>query len=204
MYKHFVWDFDGTLFNTYPAMVSLLVDMLKEIGKDAHPVLIEKEMRMSMAHALRYCEKNYGINDDFIEDYSRRRQTYDVLHSAPYPDIFEICEAIAKAGKFNYLYTHRGENAILMLEKFGLKDFFRESLTAEKVTRRKPDPQGMYYLIDKYQLVASEILMIGDRDLDIMAGKNAGTDGCFYSETGEINANADWNITDFKAIYQWL
>ncbi|HWT26865.1 MAG TPA: HAD hydrolase-like protein [Mobilitalea sp.] len=31
MYKHIIWDFDGTLFDTYPAMGSVFKEMLKEI-----------------------------------------------------------------------------------------------------------------------------------------------------------------------------
>jgi phosphoglycolate phosphatase-like HAD superfamily hydrolase len=33
MYKNIIWDFDGTLFNTYPAITASFNSTLDDIGK---------------------------------------------------------------------------------------------------------------------------------------------------------------------------
>jgi phosphoglycolate phosphatase len=39
---------------------------------------------------------------------------------------------------------------------------------------KKPDPMALNWLLDKHQLSASEMLMVGDSKNDILAAKNAG------------------------------
>ena len=35
--QHFIWDFDGTLFDTYPVIIDDLRCALQEYGKDLDP-----------------------------------------------------------------------------------------------------------------------------------------------------------------------
>lgn len=204
MYKYFVWDFDGTLFDTYPAMVGLLKQMLEEAGFKPNEAILMREMKVSMADSLTYCKNEFGISESFIEAYGKRREVFDVEGSLPYSGAMEVCKAIATAGKLNFLYTHRGDNAIEMMDRHGLLPYFKENLTASYPFKRKPDPEGMNYLIQKYGLNPREILMIGDRELDVLAGKNAGTDACFFHEAGLINPYADVNIKSLEELFKWI
>ncbi|MDW2886482.1 hypothetical protein [Exiguobacterium artemiae] len=34
MYRHVIWDFDGTLFDTYPVMATVLQEMLRGQGQN--------------------------------------------------------------------------------------------------------------------------------------------------------------------------
>lgn len=204
MYRIFVWDFDGTLFDTYPAMVSLLKQMLEEAGFKPNEATLMEEMKISMGHALSYCRSTFGITDAFIEAYARRRETFDVANSQPYPDALKVCKALTDSGGLNFLYTHRGGNAVEMLARHGFLPYFKENLTSDYPFKRKPDPEGLNYLIQKYNLNPKDILMIGDRDLDVMAGKNAGTDACFFNEAGRNHIQADINIERLEALLNWL
>lgn len=204
MYNSFVWDFDGTLFDTYPAMVNLLKEMLESEGYMPSEERLMREMKSSMGHALDYCRSTFGVSEAFIQSYGQRRERYDVTHSQPYPYALAVCKAIFDSGKLNFLYTHRGDNAIEMMAIHGLLPYFKESLTTAYSFKRKPDPEGMHYLIAKYSLKPKEILMIGDRDLDILAGKNAGTDACFINELGLKHVSADINISSLDALLKWV
>lgn len=200
MYKAFIWDFDGTLFNSYPAMVDLLYLMLEEEGLEPDKRILHREMKKSMGDAMAYCQQHYGVTELFIQRYTARREAYDVENSLPFPGALEACQAIAASGNFNFLFTHRGENAVKMMEIHGFLPLFRENITAAYPFRRKPDPEGIAYLIGKYALNPSEILMIGDRDLDLLAGKNAGTATCYFNEMGMTNPIADINFSHFSAL----
>ena len=63
---------------------------------------------------------------------------------------------------------------------------------------RKPDPTALNWLIDKHSIVKENALMIGDRDIDIIAAHNAGIAGCLFDEGGYFeNTNAEHRIKEF-------
>ena len=59
---------------------------------------------------------------------------------------------------------------------------------------RKPSPEGIEYLLGKYKLPVRECLMIGDRELDVLAGKNAGVDACLFTLEKDVVSAADYVV----------
>ena len=77
------------------------------------------------------------------------------------------------AGIEQFVYTHKGENALVILRDLGLESFFTEILTSQSGFARKPDPEAAMYLIEKYGLHPEKIYYIGDRSLDIDFARNS-------------------------------
>jgi len=94
-YKNIIWDFDGTLFDTYPAMTKCLVAALEEMGvravyDEAHALL-----KRSMGEARRYYAENFGLDLSELQmRYSEisRQERYGPHASPPFPYIREILE----------------------------------------------------------------------------------------------------------------
>ena len=55
-----------------------------------------------------------------------------------------------EAGIEQFVYTHKGENAFVILRDLGLESFFTEILTSQSGFARKPDPEAAMYLMEKY------------------------------------------------------
>jgi HAD superfamily hydrolase (TIGR01549 family) len=201
LYKHIIWDFDGTLFDTYPVMGSIFKDVLEEEGIVESLDEILKHMKVSMSCALQYYEKKYHINDTFVDKYNKQRKDMEVNLSKPFTGIEEICRYIHNSGKNNYLYTHRGESAIILLKNYGLYDYFTDFITSQHGFERKPSPNAINYLVDKYNIIHNEAIMIGDRDLDILAAKNAGIHACYFTDSSEKSNIADFTIDSFQQLY---
>lgn len=125
----------------------------------------------------------------------------EVNLSKPYTGIKEICRYIHTSGKNNYLYTHRGESAIILLKKYGLYDYFTDFITSQHGFERKPSPNAINYLVDKYNIVHNEAIMIGDRDLDILSAKNAGIHACYFTDNGGKSNIADYTINNLQQLY---
>ena len=201
MYKHIIWDFDGTLFDTYPVMGSIFKRMLKEEGIEESLGNILKQMKVSMSQAVQYYERKYQINNTFIEKYQEQRKRMEISLCRPFKGITEICKYIHTSGKYNYLYTHRGESSILFLKNYGLYDYFSDFITLQQGFERKPSPNAINHIVDKYNIIHKEALMIGDRDLDILSAKNAGIHGCLFTDSDEKNSIADFTINNFQQLY---
>ncbi|MGM7720049.1 D-glycero-alpha-D-manno-heptose-1,7-bisphosphate 7-phosphatase [Metabacillus sp. Hm71] len=66
---------------------------------------------------------------------------------------------------------------------------------------RKPEPEMLRRLAEKHDVNLSESIMIGDRDVDIMAGKQAGTKTIFI---GEEEGEADYQFPSLLEAAKWL
>ena len=60
-----------------------------------------------------------------------------------------------------------------VLENIGLANSFVEIVNSLNGFKRKPDPEGLNYLIDKYKLDKNNTYYVGDRPLDIKCANNA-------------------------------
>jgi HAD superfamily hydrolase (TIGR01549 family) len=201
LYKHIIWDFDGTLFDTYPVMGSVFKKMLQEKGIEESLDEILKHMKISMSHALHHYEKKYQINNTFIEKYQKQRKDIEISLCKPYRGIEEICKYIHTSGKKNYLYTHRGKSSIILLKNHDLYDYFSDFITSEHGFERKPSPNAINHIVYKYNIIHNEAIMIGDMDIDILSAKNAGIHGCFLTDHNEKSSIADFTINNLDQLY---
>lgn len=202
MYKHIIWDFDGTLFDTYPAMASAYQKTLEHFGITESYEKIMSLMKMSMGHLFDYHKKKYGLDKAFKSQYLIIRKDIEQQLVKPYGGIKEICKQINIDGH-NYVYTHRGESTYEFMNRYEMTGDFTEIVTCENQFKRKPDPEGLLYLIDKYDIKKEEAIMIGDRELDLLAAKNAGIDACYFNNEDAASLDsADFTFLEIDELYE--
>ena len=113
-------------------------------------------------------------NDTYMARYRTHADEEGAETMRPYPGIPEMLRAVVKNGGKNYLYTHRGLNAWEFLRNDGLDTLFCDGVTNKDGFPAKPAPDALNFLAEKHHLNKSECIMMGDRDIDLDAGKNAG------------------------------
>ena len=101
--------------------------------------------------------------------------------AVPFSDAADVLSAIVRAGGRNYLYTHRNRTALGYLETYGLSGYFADAVTSEEGFPAKPAPDAVLALIARNELDPGECVMIGDREIDGMSGKNAGIAGALVN-----------------------
>ena len=195
MFRHVIWDFDGTLYDTYPAMTEALRMTLKEHGYDAPVAEVHGFMKQSVGIAFEHYAKLVRWSPELEAAYRARRVALEADLSKPYAGIPELLRAIIAAGGRNYIFTHRGASLHGMLKKDGLDTAFVECVNTEYDVPRKPAPDGILYLLDKHGLDPEECIMVGDRELDIQSGINAGIATCAYCD----GTGAEITCADFVA-----
>lgn len=182
MYQEFFWDFDGTLFDTYLGMVAAFVKTFKENGI----TLDEKEVYRRMRQTSLGKTFKFYADQNNLNDLDKLRSEYNEFEldlekqMHPFEGVIEILDKIVKDGGHNYLMTHRNQSSIKMLEKFDLNQYFRDYVTAEKKFPRKPNPESLNSLVNKYSLDPTKCVMVGDRVLDIEAAHNAKMAGILF------------------------
>ena len=174
-YLHFFWDYDGTLYDTYPRITRAVIKTLHELGIPAEEAEVHDQVKRSLGHAWAYYCKDRGIdNDTFMACYHVYADVEGEETMRPYPGIPEMLRAIVEKGGKKYLYTHRGLNAWKFLKDDGLDSLFCDGVTNKDGFPAKPAPDALNYLAEKHHLDKSQCIMMGDRDIDLDAGKNAG------------------------------
>ncbi|EEW06822.1 Phosphoglycolate phosphatase (PGP) [Vibrio mimicus VM603] len=61
-----------------------------------------------------------------------------------------------------------------VLEQHGIDHFFSDVIGGDTFPNKKPDPMALNWLLEKHQLTAQQMLMVGDSKNDILAAKNVG------------------------------
>ena len=176
--RHFIWDFDGTLFDSYPIIIATLRAALQEYGHDCDPVEAMRLMLQNIGVAQHYYADKFGIvYEDLIETYySHHNRLNPQLAAEPMADVEKVLKKICESGRKNYIFTHRKcSTTAQYLEKYGLSQYFTEIVGPEAPNfAYKPSPDSLMYLMDKYGMTAEDAVMVGDRDCDLGSARNAG------------------------------
>lgn len=184
-YTEFIWDFDGTLFDTYPYFVSTFKQAMAELGVQADPGHVLALAKVNLATLYEAIGREHGLDTQAVRGAHHRHTRLDgYLQYKPYDGAAALAQAVAQAGGRNYLYTHRGPEAIDAIAHHGMAPYFADYITSADGFPLKPAPDALLFLIEKHGLTPSQCVMLGDRDIDVNAGLHAGTDGALFDPDG--------------------
>ena len=185
-----IWDMDGTLVDSYPAIVPATQQACHEYGLNFSPEYIhEAVIRTSVGAFLEEECKKYGLDSSSVK--TRFNQLNDshieAIHAIHHAE--ETLRLLTASGHRCFVYTHRGASCHAILARTNLLPYFTEVVTALDGFPRKPDPAAILYLIEKYSLLPAHCFYVGDRSLDIEAANNAGIQSILYLDSNSpINA----------------
>ncbi len=177
-YRNFFFDFDGMICDTYPHIVSIFVECMKETrGVEIDYSEAYDKFKVSFATARDF----YGVNDaEWAYFLPRYADLHREPHSKLYPGIREFLEENVRRGGKNYIYTNRGETLYEYLDFFALSHLFTDSI----ISAKKPDPAPLLAMMARDGLAPADCVVVGDRPLDVQGGRNAGLDGILFDEDG--------------------
>lgn len=197
--KHYIWDFDGTLADSYHNLIRYMLQSLADFGKTAEPVEIMEKMMETVGHAIRYYSELY--------DLPQLSERYDYYHElgrndpvSAFDHVPEALNRIQELGGQNYIFTNRGKSVIPMLEMMGLTNYFTEVVKAgDPEFEYKPSPHSILYLMNKYGGTKDDTAMVGDRKCDLESGYQAGCKTIhLLTPIVPQYPDCDWRITSFQ------
>lgn len=170
-----IFDFDGTLADTLPLCYHSFQTVFKAFdGKDftdeeirlmfgpSEPAIIEAHLASDEKEAaIDLYFKTYMENhDDFVN-------RNDKMHM--------LVTGLKDKGIKLGIVTGKSKKSLeISLERLGMEDLFDCKISGDDVDRPKPDPEGIFTLLNELNLEKDEVVFLGDSDADIGAGMNAG------------------------------
>lgn len=193
----FIWDLDGTLLDTYPIIMKSLNETFCYFDIPYEYDEVKKGiLDQSVVNVLKQTSRDfsipYGELKSFFSEKTRSKNNQVILKEGA----VDVLEWTRDKKITNFIYTHKSDNALKILDQLNVGEYFSEVITSSNGFQRKPDSEALDYLIVKYQLKRENTYYIGDRILDVDVAVNANIKSINLTQpSSEFNVNIS-KLTD--------
>lgn len=200
----FIWDIDGTLYDSYDSIVDKKIETLNHfnIGNYDKEFIRDTILNKSTSQFFEYISECYGVEYDKLWEIENSLKV-EVDTIKLMPNVKKVLEELNQKGVQNFIYTHRGPTVYDLLKKQDIDKYFVEVVNIDNGFKRKPDPEAIDYLVNKYSLNKEDTYYIGDRLIDQKCAKNANIKAIFYQSYAGVNLNPndyDYKVTDLMQL----
>ncbi len=178
-----VYDFDGTLVDTLFDIADAVNLSLKELGLRALSCDTIRKYVGKGAEKLMAQSINGTGYDDLPQAVQIFRKHYSenlMNHTRFFPSGREILDHFRD--KKQAICSNKPEEFVRrILESLESLDSFDAILGGDSLKSKKPNPEGLLYLLDRFQCFPEQAVLVGDSPVDIETGKRAGIYTCVVS-----------------------
>ena len=179
--KACIFDLDGTLTNTLESMTYSVNLRLEEMGlskitKDQCRLFVGNGARVLMEKSLKAAgDTDASRIEEGMEIYGRIFDRNCTYHVTPYEGIPEMLKALKDKGIQLAVLSNKPDRQTVKVVKaiFG-EELFDYAQGQKEGIRRKPEPDGVWYLMEQMHVSKEECQYIGDSEVDAATGRNAG------------------------------
>ena len=178
--KLIVFDLDGTLVESHENIHKAAVTALSTLGFE-NQIPLEKFTELIGKHFQDiFKEFNIDIPDlkKFIQVY--KDSYFDFIdHSSLYNGVEDLLRYLTfKKIKAALLTTKSQDQADRIIDHFNLREYFDNVSGRNNGIPVKPSAEPLLLICDDLGIGAENVLMVGDTEMDIQCGKNAGAKTC--------------------------
>jgi pyrophosphatase PpaX len=173
-----LFDLDGTLADTVPLILRCYRHTMREHrGRELPDELWVRTIGRPLRSAFGDFTGDPGEVERMVRTYVEfQRSVHDEMVSA-FPEARDALEGLRARGVPVGVVTSKGaEMTGRTLARCGLDDVLDVLVTADDVTRSKPDPEPVIKALERLGLVhaPANVLFVGDSPHDLVAGRAAG------------------------------
>jgi len=195
-----IFDLDGTLIDSFPGIAESLRHAVAKVS----PSLDLTELKTHIGPPLPVMLSRLwpglaeGLRNEVLREFRHDYNNRGCLFSIVYPGILEALTHFYSSGFTLFVLTNKPEVPTLkILAHLGIVAFFTEILSPDSVTPHlSTKSEGALFLAQKYGLISSETLLVGDSQDDLNAAQVAGfrfLEASYgYGQFDEIVTGKEW------------
>ena len=179
MIKTILFDLDGTLLNTLEDLANACNYALNKFSFPTHNIeeykkFIGNGIYKLVERAVPNNKKDKETVEKVLETFSDYYNEHMIDMTKPYDGIVDILDELrAKGIKLAVVSNKKHEFTIEIVKKY-FGDRFDIVFGHRENYKAKPDPTSVLEVIEKFNILKSECIYIGDSNVDILTAKNAG------------------------------
>ncbi len=206
--KHICFDLDGTLVKSDTTIYKATLKTLERLNIKAE-IAEDKFIEMIGMH-FNDIFKNFNLD---VPDFQKFIGIYKKLYfdfideSIVYPDVEDTLSFLKNGGnlKISLLTTKGQDQAEKIIDHFNLSKHFDFIMGRREGIAHKPSAEPLLFICNELEVDAKNTMIVGDTELDILCGKNAGAITCgvsygYRTEESLKENNPDYLINDFSEI----
>ena len=212
-YKLMIFDLDGTILETLEDLKNSVNYALSTLG---YPTRTHEEVRAFVGNGMLNLIKRsapVGSSEDEIQNILSVFRTHYAEHKAdytkPYTGIEKVLSVLKNQGAILTVLSNKDDDAVGVLCDKYFPNTFDYTAGNRADRKRKPDPESVHAIINKYGLTTHDTVYIGDSEVDVLTAKNAGVD-CIAVSWGFrdrdvlVDAGATVIADDMTKLYEYL
>ena len=194
-YKYIFFDLDGTLIDSYEASLATVLDTLQEHNL---PLIPEDERTIGFKHV--YKKHAHVVDPEKLRQTHLEKQKNHFSKNTLFPQVKETLTILKNKGIPLALVTTGNKPKVqYLLSALEIENLFDAVVTESDVQNLKPHSEPFEkasQLLGIGESHKSQILMIGDTEVDILGAQNYGIDAVAvtYSVYGQ-------KVRDYKPTY---
>lgn len=203
--KTMMFDFDGTLADSGECGLLATQFAFKESGL-AVPTKEQIDYYMGIPIEQSFQEMSNNQLDELafsnlLAQFRQSYQTFEESSLKAFPQMEEVLQELTIQGITLFVVSSKKTNVLLRnLESLNISQYFKAWIGSDQVSHYKPHPEGILNLVEAYQIVPEQSLMVGDAIFDIQMAKAANVQSCAvtwgsHSKT-QLEAEAPTFIVD--------
>jgi HAD superfamily hydrolase (TIGR01549 family) len=177
---HFCFDLDGTLVESNQTIYKATEFALNHLGIEFN--VNENEFAQKIGQHFNDIFDSFNINvtdfEEFIDIY--KENYFDQMKYSKLYDFVEetLKELKNRNTKISLLTTKGQDQADKIINYFDLGTYFDLVMGRRDGIAHKPSAESLLIICNELNVDVTNTLIIGDTELDIQCGKNAGTKTC--------------------------
>ncbi|MCH8475434.1 MAG: HAD family hydrolase [Opitutales bacterium] len=183
-----VFDLDGTLANSLPMVIGAFQYAVNVYRTPP----TEEEVLSRIVGPAEINLRNLLQAEHYIPAAMNRLLEYNAQHRheiVPFPGSTELLRDLLKAGTPVALWTGRDRDTTdEILTRFKWWPYFQKVVCGDDFETHKPDPEGLESILAELTLNSSEILFLGDADVDALAAYAVGADTLLIEHGRKVSA----------------
>jgi 2-phosphoglycolate phosphatase len=201
-----LFDLDGTLVDSQEAIISDMNLALRKVGlpeKSTEEIAsyigtgVDDLVRKSLGPAREdWLEKTRTIFEDYRRIHPNKLRLY--------PGVRDVLEHF-KDKKKTIITNGKREFALLALQRTNIDGYFEHVIGGDDVKCMKPSACPLDIAVNKFNVDKAKSFVVGDMDIDILAGKKAGITTCAVTygigkKEDILKAGPDYVIDDISKL----
>lgn len=200
-FKGYLFDFDGTLFNTLNSLVGVYQEGFKAIGQSCSKEETSEYMHFSLKDTAKLRKLTPEQTETFINKINEALDYPCYLKQVEiYPDAIPTIKALSKEGRLIGLVSGNTEKHIhLVLKEFGIEKYFQMVVGASPLRRGKPSGDPIFAALKCWpQLLAKDVVYVGDSLQDPETAHNGGVFGVLLDRRSEYSEYTEMKVSSLR------